>query len=81
MISEGEAIYYIEYLDHLRSSDLERIDKKPFQLWCCGKIAKDSNGFIAVICSGAKDEIPNTQPTYEIILKSAITKKELIHVV
>jgi len=81
MISEGEAIFYIEYLDHARVSDLKRLDTKMITLWCVGKIVKESEEFLAVICSGVKNELPSSQPTYEVILKSAIRKKELIYTV
>ena len=80
MINVGEAIYYIEYKDHARSNNLERLNN-PFILWCVGKIAKESKEFIAVICSGTKSETPSSQPTYEIVLKSAIIKKEVIYIV
>ena len=80
MISVGEAIYYIEYKDHARTNDLDRLENG-FILWCVGKIAKESDEFLAIICSGTKNDIPSSQPTYEIILKSAIIKKELIYVV
>ncbi|MBA7492429.1 hypothetical protein ES702_02979 [subsurface metagenome] len=81
MISEGEAIFYIEYLDHARSPDLNRLESNPVVLWCTGKIAQESNEFLALLCSGVKNEMPTSHPTYEIILKSAITIKELIHIV
>lgn len=81
MISEGTPIYYIEYLDHARSENIKRLESKPFILWCCGTIAKESEAYIAVICSGTKDHLPSSQPTYEIVLKSAIIKKELIFTV
>ena len=81
MISTGEAIYYIEYLDHGLVSDLNAIKKKPLTLWTTGKVFKEDEDFIAVVCSGTKHRLPNSKPTYEIIVKSAITKKELIHIV
>lgn len=82
MITPGEAIYYIEYFDHGKTyNQPTEIFKNPFKLWCTGKIAEESDDFLAVICSGTIDRKPNTEPTYEIILKSAIITKELIHIV
>lgn len=82
MISVGEAIYFIEYLDHGKVfSDPKEIFKKPLKLWCVGKILSESDDFIAVICSGTIGRKPSTEPSYEIILKSAITKKEVIYTV
>lgn len=82
MISPGEAIYYFEYLDHAKSfSDPKEIFKKPFKLWCTGKILTESEDFIAVVCSGTIGRKPNSSPSFEIIVKSAITKKEVIHIV
>lgn len=82
MINSGEVIYYIEYLDHAKIySDPEETFKKPFTLWCVGKIFKESDDYIAVVCSGTKARPPNTEPSYEIVLKSAIIKKEVVHIV
>lgn len=81
MISTGEAIFYVEYLDHGLISDLKELKKNPLTLWAVGKIFQESEEFIAVICSGTKHRLPNSKPTYEIIVKSAIIKKELIHIV
>lgn len=81
MISSGEAIYFIEYLDHGLVSDLNELEKKPLTLWTCGKVFKEEDNFLAIICSGTKNREPNVKSTYEIIVKSAITKKELIYIV
>ncbi|HEC92901.1 MAG TPA: hypothetical protein ENI51_07935 [Candidatus Atribacteria bacterium] len=81
MLSTGEAIWYIEYLDHARISNWEKFKDEPITLWCVGKIAQENDDFIAVICSGVKDRQPTSQPTYEIILKKAIIFKQLIYIV
>jgi len=82
MISPGEAIYYIEYLDHGKtSSNPKKIFANPLTLWCVGKVLTESEDFLAVVCSGTKERKPSTEPSYEIILKSAITKQEVIYIV
>jgi len=82
MISAGEALYYIEYLDHgLISSNFKEFEKNPLILWACGKIAHENNDFVAVVCSGVKNREPSSKPQLEIIVKKAIITKELIHTV
>ena len=81
MISTGEAIFYIEYLDNGITEDLETLDEDPLTLWVVGKIFKESEVFIAVVCSGSKYRLPNVKSTYEVIVKSSIIIKELIHIV
>ena len=81
MISTGEIIFFIEYLDHGLVSDLENLKEKPLTLWVVGKIAQENDDFIAVVCSGTKHRLPNSKPNYEVIVKSAIIKKEVIHIV
>ena len=71
MISSGDKIYYFEYMDHAkRYGNPSRILKNPSILWCCGKIAEESEDFIAVVCSGTKKVKPSSEPSFEIILKS-----------
>jgi len=81
MISTGEKIFYIEYLDHGLTTDFEDLEENPLTLWVVGKIFKETEEFMAVICSGTKHRLPSSKPSYEIVVKAAITKKELIHVV
>ena len=78
MISKGESIWYVEYKDHGRVYSL---DDLPLILWCVGKIAKETDDFLAVVCCGTKEQMPSSMPALEIILKSAIIKKELIYIV
>ncbi len=73
-------LYYIEYLDHMRTDkSLQDLRKNPPILWCCGKIFNEDGDFLAVLCSGIRDRAPSTEPTYEIIFKKAIIKKQLIY--
>lgn len=73
-------IYYFEYIDHGKIyQDPKTVFKNPLTLWCVGKIAEETKDLMAVVCSGVKDRNPSSQPSYEIIVKSAITKKKLIY--
>jgi len=74
-------IYYIEYLDHGISRDpIEKITKKPLLLWCVGYIVNLSGNepYYAVVNSGTR--FHERKPShYTYIVKSAITKMEVIH--
>lgn len=81
MISSGEAIYYIEYLDHGLVSDLEKLEKNPLTLWVVGKIFKEADKFYALVCSGTKFREPTSKPYLEVVQKCTIITMELIHTV
>lgn len=80
-LEHGSEIYYIEYLDHGISRDtIEEITKKPLLLWCVGYI-KNPDGkepYYAVVSSGTRFHERNPSH-YIYVVKSAITKMEVIH--
>lgn len=83
ILKEGSKIYFIEYLDHGRSPDnMEEIKKKPLILWCCGYIVNEDEDeeYYALISIGTRfrEQKPKM---YNYVLKRAITKKIVIHVV
>lgn len=80
-LENGSEIYYIEYLDHGISRDsMESVKKKPLLLWCAGYIVNlhDNEPYYAVVSSGTR--LHERKPTHYIyVVKSAITKKLVIH--
>ncbi len=80
-LEDGSEIYYIEYLDHGISHDsIEKITKKPLLLWCVGYIInlQGNEPYYAVVSSGTRFH-ERKPPHYIYIVKSAITKKEVIY--
>jgi len=82
MLSIGDRIYYFEYMDHAKTfGDPSKIMNDPCILWCSGKIFQESDDFLAILCSGTKNKLPSSEPSYEIIYKKAIIKQEEIYIV
>ena len=84
ILNDGSKIYFIEYLDHGRTPDkMDESKKKPLTLWCCGYIVnedEEDEEYIALISMGSR--FRNSKPKmYNYILKRAITKKFVIHIV
>lgn len=80
-LQKGSEIHYIEYLDHGISRDpIEEIAKKPLLLWCVGYIKNpnDNEPYYAVVSSGTRFHERNPSH-YIYVVKSAITKMEVIH--
>ena len=77
----GSKIHYIEYLDHGISRDsIEKITKKPLLLFCVGYIVNLSGNepYYAVVSSGTR--FHKRKPShYTYVVKSAITKMEVIY--
>ena len=80
-LGKGSEIYYIEYLDHGISRDpLEQVEKKPLLLFCVGYIINlhGNESYYAVVSTGTR--FHERKPShYTYIVKSAITKKEVIY--
>ena len=80
-LGKGSEIYYIEYLDHGISRDsIEKIEKKPLLLFCVGHIVNlhGNESYYAVVSTGTR--FHERKPShYTYIVKSAITKKEVIY--
>ena len=80
-LEDGSEIHYIEYLDHGISRDpIERITKRPLLLFCVGYIVNLSGNepYYALVSSGTR--LHERKPShYTYIVKSAITKMEVIY--
>ena len=81
-LEKESKLYYIEYMDHGATPEpIDVIRKNPLILWCCGYIVnenKKDDPYFALISSGSRFR-PLKPRGYEYILKTAITKKIVIH--
>jgi hypothetical protein len=76
-----DKLHLVYYLDHAYTKEKpEAIKKKPFVLWCCGKILNenDSVPYLFIVCSG---RLYRSEPAfhYEVVVKNCIIDKIELH--
>ena len=83
-LKDGAKIYYIEYMDHGSTPEpVNVVQKNPLILWCCGFIVNENqknDPYYALISRGTRFR-PQKPDYYEYVMKSAILKKEIVHVI
>lgn len=84
LLEPKDKIWLIQYYDHaVARENIEDVRKKPFILWCIGKILNlddTEDNYYFLVNSGRLYRI---QPPleYQVIFKKAIIKKEVIYVI
>lgn len=83
-LKNGAKIYYLEYMDHGSTPEpVNVVQKKPLILWCVGFIVneeRENDPYFALISRGTRFR-PQKPDKYEYVMKTAIVKKMIVHVI